>query len=385
MVCPRFAEGGTVGGAETLLHRLAERLVLAGRKVTFLTTCARDHQTWQNVLPPGPRTVDGLDVIYFPVDANRDVRLFSELQQAIGRGRPLAPDEEQAWLRNGANSTPLCEHLRSHGGEYDRILAGPYLFSLVYYASLIHPGKTLLVPCLHDEGFAYLGVMHTLFGSVAGCLFNSEPERDLAVRVYGCDPGQSVVCGMGFEAFEADPHAFARRHRLPRPYVMYSGRRETGKGVPLLTEYVHLFRQRTGRDIDLVFTGSGAIEAPEALWPHIHDFGFVSESELHEAMAGALAFVHPSIYESLGIVLLESFLARTPALVHAQSPVLRWQCQRSGAGLWFRQYPEFEEELLLLMEHADLRRRMGAHGREFVLREYTWEAVARRLLARLDR
>ena len=40
-------------------------------------------------------------------------------------------------------------------------------------------------------------------------------------------------------------------------------------------------------------------------------------------MAGALAFCHPSVNESFGIVLLESWLARTPALVHAGSDVLQ--------------------------------------------------------------
>ena len=81
-------------------------------------------------------------------------------------------------------------------------------------------------------------------------------------------------------------------------------------------------------------------------------------------MAGALAFVHPSTFESFGIVLLESFLAGTPALVHARSEVLRWQCRRSGGGLWFRHYPDFEEELLLLLNNENLRKRMGAAGKK---------------------
>jgi glycosyltransferase involved in cell wall biosynthesis len=192
------------------------------------------------------------------------------------------------------------------------------------------------------------------------------------------------VVGMGLEPFEADPAAFARRHGLQRPYLLYSGRREPLKGTPLLTDFVDAFRRRTGRDVMLVFTGSGPIEAPPELLPHMLDVGFVSEQEKHEAMAGAAAFVHPSALESLGIVVLESWLAGTPCLVSAHSDVLRHQCQASGGGLWFRTYPEFEEELLLLLDQSALRDALGRAGREYVLREYSWDAVDRRLFAAVD-
>jgi len=171
---------------------------------------------------------------------------------------------------------------------------------------------------------------------------------------------------------------------LRRPYLLYSGRREPLKGTPLLLDYVHTFRERTQEDLMLVFTGSGPIEPPEEMIPHILDVGFVSEQEKHEAMAGALAFCHPSRYESLGIVLLEAWLARTPALVHAGSDVLRYQCQSSNAGFWFRFYPEFEQELKLLVDNHELRTAMGAAGREYVMKEYSWGAVEQRLLDALE-
>jgi glycosyltransferase involved in cell wall biosynthesis len=261
---------------------------------------------------------------------------------------------------------------------------GPYLFGLIIAASQILPEKTLLVPCLHDEAFAYLGIMKKMFGAVRGFMFNSEPEQELARRIFGIPPAKRSVVGMGIDPFEADPKSFAARKGLTRPYIIYSGRREGGKGTPLLCEYMQAFRERTGKDVGLVFTGSGPIEAPSELVPHILDLGFVGEQEKHEAMAGALAFIHPSTFESFGIVLLESFLAGTPALVHAHGEVLRWQCLRSGGGLWFRHYPDFEEELLLLLSDENLRKRMGAAGREYVQKEYSWASVEKRLFQALD-
>jgi len=382
-VCPRFAEGGTVGGAETLLKNLALRLARAGLDIAFLTTCARSHFTWKNEIPPGVRRIEGLEVHFFPVDETRDEARFLNLQHRISRGEALSRDEEETWAAHSVNSAALCAHLRAEAPRFDRIVMGPYLFGLVYRAARVAPERTLLAPCLHDEPFAYLALTRELFAAVRGCLFNSEPEQELAERIGACARARGRVVGMGLEPFEADPRAFAARRGLAQPYVMYAGRREAGKGTPLLTAYLDAFRLRTGRDVKLVLTGSGPIEAPPSLGPHLIDCGFVSEEEKRAALAGAVAFVHPSTLESLGIVLLEAFLARTPALVHAGSAVLRWQCRRSGGGLWFRNYAEFEEELLRLLDDPPLRQALGAAGRSYVLREYDWTVVLGRLKAAL--
>jgi len=387
-VCPRFAEGVTVGGAERLLRNLADRAACAGRRVSFLSTCARDHFTWRNELAPGTRRVGSLEVTFFPVDEGRDVETFLRLQDAISRGRPLSRSDQESWLRNSVNSTALCEHLRTHAAEYDRIIAGPYLFGLTYFASQILPHKTLLVPCLHDEPFAYQSVLGEMFRVVAGCMFNSEPERDLARRLHGIEPARCAVVGMGLDPFEADAEAFALRHALGAPYIVYCGRREPLKGTPLLLDYFAAFRARTGRELKLVLTGSGQFELPPDLEGHVLDVGVVSEQEKQQAMAGAVCFCHPSVNESFGIVILESWLARTPALVHGCGEVLRWQCGRSNGGLWFRNYPEFEEELALLLDNDALCDQLATAGRAYVLREYAWDAIDRKMsdaLARLGR
>lgn len=383
-VSPRFAAAGTVGGAETLLRRLAERAAADGREVVFLTTCAQNHFTWNNDLPSGRQSFGSITVDYFPVDAHRDGNAFLQAQASISRGQSVSPEMEETWIRNSVNSQPLCDFIKNHGAEFDALIMGPYLFGLVYHAALIHPEKTFLVPCLHDESFAYLDVIRRLFNTVRGCLFNTPPEADLARRLYDYPDSKCAVVGMGLDPFSVDPQDFIRRHHLHDPYVLYSGRREGGKGTPLLCDYIDAFRRRTGRPLKLVFTGSGPIEAPPELYPHILDLGFVTETEKHEAMTGAAVFCHPSINESLSIVVLESWLAGTPALVHARSPVLQWQCRKSGGGLWFRTYPEFEEELALLLDQPELRKTLGQAGKAYVQSAYAWPTVEQRFFTALD-
>ncbi|MBL7076950.1 MAG: glycosyltransferase family 4 protein [Kiritimatiellae bacterium] len=386
-VVPRLADGSVVGGAETLLRNLAERAARNGCRVTVLATCATNHYTWANELKPGRRTVGDLEVELFPVDDDRDIETFLAVQNRISAGAKVSREEEQAWLRNNVNSRALCAHLAEAGDQYDVMVTGPYLFGLVYHAAQVHPRKTLLVPCLHDEPFALLTAFQEMFTSVRGFMFNTEPERRLAERLYGPPSADQVasVVGMGLDDFTVDPEAFAARRGISSPYLVYSGRREPLKGTPILVEYLEAFRIRNEVDLKLVLTGSGEFPLPPALVDHIIDVGFVNATEKLEAMAGALAFCHPSVNESLGIVLLEAWLAGTPGIVHAHGEVLRYQCESSNGGLWFKTYPEFEEAVLLLLNSPDTRRALGQAGRDYVLREYAWDTVEKRLIDSLNR
>lgn len=383
-VSPRFSGAGAVGGAETLLLHQARAARAAGRAAMLLSTCARSHVTWANELPPGASVHDGLPVVLFPVNSDRDVDVFLTLQSRIDRGQPLSDADEGLFLENSVNSRALEAWLRTHAARIDRVVVGPYPFGLTEAVARILPDKTLLAPCLHDEPVARLRRIGAMFERVRGCLFNTEPERQLAHRLFGPPRQVDAIVGMGLADFAADGEAFRRRHGIASPYVIYAGRREPLKGTPLLLEYLNAFRARTRRDVKLVLTGSGQVEAPEPLRPHILDLGFVSETEKQAAMAGALAFCHPSLNESLSIVLLEAWLAGTPALVHARGEVLRDQCRRANGGLWFRDYPEFEAALLQLLDDSGLCRALAASGRRYVRKVYDPETVTQRLFAALE-
>lgn len=375
VVSMRYPAGSTIGGAETLLKSLALDARACGFDVDVLTTCATSHFTWENELPPGQRQQDGLNVHYFPVD-DRDAGQFLQLQARMNSGKELTGEEQERWTANNVNSQALLDHLAQH--DYDRILVGPYLFGLTRRVASWAPERTVLVPCLHDEAQAYQSILNTMFTQSRTIIFNTHEERRLATRLYGEVCAEMPVVGMGVVPFDVDATAFAKRHGLTAPYVIYSGRREPLKGTPLLLDYMDAFRKRTEQDIKVVLTGSGEFTPPENLVDHILDVGFVSETEKHEAMAGALAFVHPSQLESLGIVLLEAWLARTPALVHAGSPVLVDQCRQSNGGLWFRSYADFEECLMRLINDETLGNALAEQGRRFVETRYSPDAVRAR-------
>jgi len=83
-------------------------------------------------------------------------------------------------------------------------------------------------------------------------------------------------------------------------------------------------------------------------------------------------------------VILEAWLAGTPALVHAKGEVLRWQCESSNGGFWFANYPEFEAMLLFYLDHPGIAAKMAEQGRAYTIGKYAPDAVRRRFDAALQ-
>ncbi len=383
-VSPRYAPGAA-GGAEVLIQNWAERMRERGHYSEVLTTCVRDHFTWENEYPPGEEVIRGVRVRRFPSDPP-DHRLRSFYLDRIASGLSLSREEEEALIGSVAVSRSLCDRITACRDEFDFFIFSPYLFGLTYFGARRAPGKAIIVPCLHDEPFAYLKIIRRLFSSAAGIFFNSVPEREFAGKLLRASGEKSAVVGMGIEApGPPDPDAFRRKYNLDGPFLFYAGRREGGKNTPLLIEYFRTFRRYRGTGLKLVLCGTGEVDLKREDRNSIRDLGYLEEAGKWDAYAASLAFCHPSTNESLSIVLLESWLTGKPALVNAFSPVTLDHCRRSGGGLYFRDYFEFEEALLYLLREPAAAGRMGERGREYVRRYYDWEKVLDRLETALGR
>jgi len=380
LVSPRYA-AGAAGGAENLIQQWAEKLAARGHRVEVLTTCAKSHFTWENHFPAGPGMVGGVKVIRFPVN-DRDTVIHQEVQDKIARAEELTLAEEEAWLDNGVTSDSLIRHLESNASRFDAVIFAPYLFGLTYRGVLAVPEKAVLVPCLHNEPFAYLEATRRIFSAARAVFFNTPGERDLARSIFPLEEERSRIVGMGVEPpGEIVPRKFTKKFRIRRPFILYAGRREEGKNTPLLIEYFRLLQSlhNPGPELDLVLAGSGPVSVPGRGRRFVVDVGYLTEEQKWNAYGAAWAFCQPSINESFSIVLLESWLAGKPALVNERCPVTLSHCRLSGGGLWFRDYYEFEECVLHLLEKPDLAAALGAAGRDYVLKNYSWSTVIEKL------
>ena len=345
------------------------------------TTCAIDHETWENVLPPGISEEDGLRVHRFLVGP-RDQRRYDELHAKVAsEGASYATELE--WLSNSVWSRDLQVFLEDKGPSYDLVVFSPYLFGTTLWGAQVDPERSVLLPCLHDEGYARLVTVGRVFEAVRGCIFNSEAEQRFARRLYGAADGH--VVGIGFDRpSDAPTVGFAEPRGLGR-YLLYAGRIEEAKHVDVAVEYASRYAAERVEAPQLVLIGSGSYCIPNWAVETVQRIGFLSDEERRAAYAEALALVNPSHLESLSIVLLEAWLEGTPALVASGSDVLREHLERSNGGFSFRSYPEFRDAVDQLLQDAELGKRLGAAGRSYVVGRYGWPSVRERLSHALER
>ena len=67
----------------------------------------------------------------------------------------------------------------------------------------------------------------------------------------------------------------------------------------------------------------------------------------------------PSYFESLSMVALEAWALGRPVLANGRCDVLKGQCIRSNAGLYYESYEEFAETLYSLESNGPLHARLG--------------------------
>jgi len=381
IVVPRYGPG-IVGGAETLCRDYAQRLHAAGHDVEVLTTCARDHFSWSNELPAGAVVIDGVTVHRYPVTTPKDHGAVTMLHARLDAGFRLDPAGERRWVENTGYSEPMMAAIEQAARRVDALLFAPYLFASTVFGARVAPHKSLVIPCLHDEAYARFAIVQDTLRGVAGLIFNSSPECELAARLLGDAMPRHHVVGVGFDEPEAlDAAQWRRRTRIDGDLVAYAGRREIAKNFPLLLQWMTAYDEGLSRrgPAALVAMGSGEIRAPRSAGDVVHDLGFVSQHEKLEAFAASVATAQLSLNESFSYVLMESWLAGTPVIVHAGCAVTRTHCAESGGGLWVRDPESFAEALDLLRVDATLRTRLAASGARYVRSEYAWPAVLGRL------
>lgn len=375
-VIPRYYSG-IAGGAETLLSNLAFRAAAQGHEVTILTTCAKDNRTWENVYPEGESQEQQVCIKRFRVDA-RNLDVWIPLQIKLNDGLRLTLDEQLDWMSESVNSQGLYEHLHNESAHYDLIFLGPYLFGITFWASRIAPQKSILVPCLHDERAAYLEIMKDMFTSVKGCIFNAHAEKVLAERLYTHVTGMEV--GMGFEVQEVSHQV----GEYPIPYILYLGRKETGKNVHVLIDYFCAAKKMMSElaPLKLLIAGGGSfsdILRPDALSRNdIIDVPHLSEEKKQSLIKNALALVQPSTNESFSIVIMEAWLQSVPSLVHAHCAVTREHVIDANGGLYFSDASDLAAGLCYLLQHKEVVSTLGENGRQYVLNRYSWDAVMQR-------
>ena len=167
-----------------------------------------------------------------------------------------------------------------------------------------------------------------------------------------------------------------------RPYVVSVGRVDEHKGSSMLAAFFAAYKERHPGPLALALVGPVSANIPPH--PDIVLTGVVDESDKWDIVRDATVSVSPSALESFSLVVLEAWVERVPVVVNATCDPTREHCERSGGGLWFGSFREFEAVLDRLLGDPDLRRQLGERGRAYVDRHYQWPVLIDRYARFLD-
>jgi glycosyltransferase involved in cell wall biosynthesis len=353
--------------------------------VTVLTSCAEDYRTWANAYPAG-ESQDEVRLIRFPTSVERDYPVFDRLSVPVLAGGSGAEKEEQWIEAQGPVMPALVDYLRAEEDSYDAVVFFTYLYWSTVRGIVEVGDKAWLVPTAHDEKPIRLAVYDRVFAAPRVIVYNTAAEKHFCQERFAKRAAMEEIVGCGVdEAPIAAMHTVCDDRRDPpdgRPlkpgYLLYVGRVDLAKNVDgLLEQYTEMVRKDESWP-DLVLVGPVSMSVPKH--PKVRVIGYVDEDVKHALMREASVLVQPSAFESLSLVLLESWLCGTPVMVNGQCEVLREQTVAAGGGLYYETAHQLREGLTVMLSKPRLREQMAEAGRAFTEAHYSWPAIERRYL-----
>jgi glycosyltransferase involved in cell wall biosynthesis len=334
-----------VGGAEQHVFQVTARLAARGHHVEVLTTCGRAaRDDWQHdYFPKGTSEESGILVRRFPLrhrdhsafdSANGEFLRLNEHAKPIGVC-PVSEAAARAFVEENIHSPQLLDYIERHRESYRSIVFAPYLYGPTLRGVDRAGDRALLQPLLHDETYAYLPAVESIFHNARRIFFISEGEAMLAARLFGPSMWRKGrVIGGGVEPAESPPGHEALPPTLrDGRYLLYLGRRERAKNSDFLLRAFERYRtSRPAARLELVLAGPGDLAWAGGNRDGVIDLGLVAEATKAALLAHCRALVQPSRNESFSRTMMEAWLHGRPVLVHDDCLATSRVVEASGGG-----------------------------------------------------
>jgi glycosyltransferase involved in cell wall biosynthesis len=168
--------------------------------------------------------------------------------------------------------------------------------------------------------------------------------------------------------------------------LLYLGRLDPKKGVENLLSACQIWHRTSPRPWTLTIAGGGESSYVAQLRQRVFDCGLqdrvtllgaVAHDELEGLFARSDLLVVPSHSENFAMVIAEALAHAVPVIASRGTPWKR--VEEVGCGLWVENSPVGLAGALERMACRD-RRHMGAAGRAWIEREFSWSGIARKML-----
>ncbi len=361
------------GGAEYHCRVLAEHMV-SRYEVDVLTSCARNTLPWDNAYKEGVEIINQVNVHRFPVEKIRDDILFDELSKKVGKGEK---EIEEEWISQmGPYCPSFIPFLEENADKYEAVIFITYAFYLTVKGMGLHLKNSILLATAHDDASVRLPIYREVFQSPAAFLYNSVEEKEFIIKNFHTQQRPSRLTCVGIDLPETGVYELPERIKQYKDnYIVYVGRVSNGKNFSELNRDFIEYKRRNPSQLKLIVLGKIDDKMLLTYSEDIIYAGFVTEEEKTAVLENAKLLVMPSEYESLSLVILESMAAGRPVLVNGRCAVLKGQCIRSNAGLYYTDFFEFEAGLNCILSHEEAYMQMRENGYKFVKENYSWDKV----------
>lgn len=350
-ICPRYSPD--IGGVETHVKEISERLVKAGHDVEVITTDPTGKLSRRE-------TIKGVKVVRF--------RSF-----APGNAYYFAPQ--------------IYTYLKKH--DYDVIHAHSYHAFPAFFASLgRHNGKFVFTPHYHRHGHtAFRDLLHKpyrLFGKIIfskadSVICVSEYEKRLVESDFEVAAKTvKIPNGINLKEFKdlRQPGKNSNRKAGREKILLYVGRLEEYKGVQYIIQSLPELQ-----NFRLRIVGKGPYEAE--LRNMTKSFGVegrvewlkeLSRKELLECYADADIFLMLSSHEAYGITVAEALAAGIPCIVAKGSALEEFVDGRNCIGI---ENPVSKQKVVKALESLGKNGKEKSYGSDSII---DWDEVAKKTI-----
>lgn len=370
---PAWAYGGTCRAAWELARAVARH----GHEVIACTTDALDAYRRAN---PSVEVVEGVEIHRAPNLSNR--LAWSRLFIPLTFGRQLEDELRRADVVHlheyrsfqDAVSLPMIERagkpfiLTAQGGV--PLLVGRFVLKRVYDTLI---GKRLL---------AKASRLHALNTMEADQFVQAGGRRE---QIFIAPNGIQVSDFQNLPP--ADSQAFRRKHNIPAhaPLVLFLARINKIKGADFLVSAFAEMRRELPQAV-LVIAGPDDGYLPEVkrqidslgLADSVRLIGYLDGTAKIEAYQAAGVYVLPSMYEILGITLLEALACGVSVITTDRCGLADSIRQNDlGAVVKFGDVTGLKDEIVRALKNpADAQ--LVERRRNYVLKKFGWDAIAER-------
>lgn len=360
-IVPSLAERH--GGPSKSVRALADAMGGAGASVGLLTTLEPGEA-------PPARGVGAAELRVFPRVAPQRLCRSPELRAHLLREDYACVHNHALWL------LPLRyahEAARAHGAP---LVVAPRGMMSGWAWRHHHWRKRLAELCVHPGAFAAAAGWHATSAQEADDIRALGFRQPVCVAPNGVTiPGESELAAAREVWNRLCPAATGR------PVALFYSRFHRKKR---LRELIQLWAARPRGDWFLLIAGVPEEYSVEEVRGWLDAAGLGAHAAVFDGRgcpppyAVASLFLLPTHSENFGLVVAEALAAGVPAVVTDTAP---WGgLAEHGAG-WLASWDDYPAVLAeALATPAGTRAEMGARGRAWMAREFTWDGAARRLL-----